>query len=110
MEERSTVVPIKFDDYDFVLAFQFNVFNKFRKLIDVPRAVGSVTATIKATDSLESPVRIDLTIDDCSKVLLKSTIKASQSTSNNFGLNGSIFCLRPHNVWTSRFYDRIGDW
>ena len=65
MDERSSLVPLKFDDFNFVLAFKIYALNKKSKReMNIPRELGEIKAYMKP--SYES-----LHFEDCNNVLPK---------------------------------------
>lgn len=87
-EDKEQLIPLQFDDYDYVLAFKLTK--------PIPLEVGRVSALQHNGSDF---TRMDLA--NCTDVLSESTIEASSQGDSKFGYDDVTFCLKPEQVATS---------
>ena len=105
MDERSDLVPLKLDDYDFVIGIKMFVVGENGYLRDgIPPEVGSIIAYMEENDTITK-----LSLTNCAQLLSEKVIKASNNEEFNFSSDKSIVCLNPRNAQVSNFDDLIGD-
>ena len=103
MADRADVVPIKFNEYEYVIAINFAIINSASGAITyrMPDEIGTLAAYRYGQTMTQ------LKMVNCTEVLPQSTIEVSNSDRVKFDSAENIYCLDPKDAATSSFNDNI---
>ena len=113
LPERASLIPLEFDNYKYIMAVKIYLIDKANNDAMVkdlpPRGIGRIWAEIASAnmETMGEHIR-DLDLVNCTSVLAKSTIKASNTEYIKFDTYENVLCLDPSNARTSKFSDKVG--
>ena len=102
--DKAVRIPIKFDDFDYVIAVKMVADDDDHNKSPVPPELG-LLVPLKKIDRVGYPFEMV----KCSTVLTESTIdNSSEEGKTKFGQDELTLCVPPDKAMTSAFYDELG--
>ena len=102
-EDKAELIPLKFDDADYVIAVEMIGYGLEWGMSVVPPELGLLVPVIY-DDNGGNP----LELVKCAEVLTNSTINNSSEGDRIFGQDEFTLCVKPDKAMTSQFNDGLG--